>query len=253
MNFECPSCNRKQIVGTENSHFESGWVHVGGKSKYGRDFFSLGFVRCLNEDCNELVTHFSHINDDVPRISVSSVTEQHVLRGGTIVSKRRLIPLASGKLFPDFIPKPIREDYEEACLIVSLSPKSSATLARRCIQGMIRDFCKISEKTLFLEIAKLKKLLTEDKLPKGVSDESIEAIEQIRQLGNIGAHMESDINVIVDIDSDEAELLVQLVEQLIDEWYLSRNAREVRLQKVKETAAQKRALVATLAITDDVS
>jgi len=33
-----------------------------------------------------------------------------------------------------------------------------------------------------------------------------EAIDAVRKLGNIGAHMEKDINVIVDVDPEEAEL-----------------------------------------------
>lgn len=51
-----------------------------------------------------------------------------------------LIPPSGAKAFPDFVPAAIRADYEEACLIVDLSPKASATLSRRALQGMIRDF-----------------------------------------------------------------------------------------------------------------
>jgi hypothetical protein len=47
---------------------------------------------------------------------------------------------------PDYIPEQIKDDYYEACSILNLSPKASATLARRCLQGMIRDFWGITKK-----------------------------------------------------------------------------------------------------------
>src|SRR3954447_26577331 len=88
----------------------------------------------------------------------------------------------------------------EACRIRDLSPKACATLARRCIQGMIRDFCKVSMKTLNAEIIELRRLLAENAAPQGVTAESIDGIDHVRSVVNIGAHMESDVNLIVAID-----------------------------------------------------
>ena len=59
---------------------------------------------------------------------------------GDLVKRWRLIPESDAKVFPDYIPQQIREDYVEASKIKELSPKASATLSRRCLQGMIRDF-----------------------------------------------------------------------------------------------------------------
>ena len=50
-----------------------------------------------------------------------------------------LLPESAAKPQPAFIPVPLREDYREACRVRDLSPKAAATLARRCLQGMIRD------------------------------------------------------------------------------------------------------------------
>lgn len=142
---------------------------------------------------------------------------------------------------PDYIPAPLVEDYIEACKIKDLSPKASATLARRCLQGMIRDFCGISKPTLFKEIEALKKLLDESNAPKGVSADSVEAIDHIRQIGNIGAHMEKDINVIIDVDPEEAQVLIELIETLFEEWYVARHKREERFARVKTIADEKAA------------
>ncbi|OOY19197.1 hypothetical protein BMI86_15325 [Thioclava sp. DLFJ5-1] len=151
----------------------------------------------------------------------------------------RLLPSSHARVYPDYIPAPLREDYVEACQICDLSPKASATLARRCLQGMIRDFANISKGRLIDEISTLKKLLESDNAPKGVSPESIEAIDAVRSIGNIGAHMEKDISVIVDVDPEEARTLIELIEMLFEEWYIAREKRQTRLQRVVAIAEKK--------------
>lgn len=125
-----------------------------------------------------------------------------------------LRPNSTAKKFPDYIPKAIRNDYEEACAIVHLSPKASATLSRRCLQGMIRDFFQISGKNLYEEINKIKSYIPEEQWA---------VLDGIRQIGNIGAHMEKDINLIIDIEPDEAQKLIKLIELLIQQWYIERH------------------------------
>jgi hypothetical protein len=58
------------------------------------------------------------------------------------------------------------------------------------------------------------------------------AIDAVRNIGNIGAHMEKDINTIVDVDPDEAALLSRLIETLIDEWYVRRHERAKQLDAI---------------------
>ena len=45
--------------------------------------------------------------------------------------------------------------------------------------------------------------------------------------------------MLVDIEPKEADLLVELIEMLFKEWYIARNERQERLNKIKETAIQK--------------
>jgi len=132
---------------------------------------------------------------------------------------------------PDYIPHVIRDDYDEACTIISLSPKASATLSRRALQGMIRDFWGISKNRLYDEINAL-----EDTIAPDVWS----AIDAVRSVGNIGAHMEKDINVIIDVDENEAELLIGLLELLAKEWYIARQIRQERLAKITKLAEDKK-------------
>ncbi len=142
--------------------------------------------------------------------------------------KSRLIPikpLSFAKTFPDYVPLQVREDYEEAFSIVNLSPKASATLARRCLQGIIRDFYKITENTLNNEICKLEKSGI-------VSPDIIEAFNDLRKIGNIGAHMEKDVNYIVDIDPNEAEILLNFIEYLIEQTYINQYKKQNMLNSI---------------------
>lgn len=141
-----------------------------------------------------------------------------------------LYPTSLAKKFPNYIPKAIREDYEEAYSIVNLSPKASATLSRRCLQGMIRDFWNISERRLIDEI---------DKLQPFIPTSQWKAINSLRKIGNIGAHMEGDINTIIDVDVGEAEKLLKLIELLIDKWYIARHDEEELLIDIKQIADNK--------------
>lgn len=136
------------------------------------------------------------------------------------------------KSYPDYIPKQIRDDYTEASDIIDLSPKAAATLFRRCLQGMIHDFWNIHEKNLNAEISKLK-----DK----VSLPLWSAIDGLRKMGNIGAHMEHDVNLIVDIDTLEAQKLQKLIELLFDKWYIARHDEEKLLNDISDTSDKKQA------------
>jgi hypothetical protein len=44
--------------------------------------------------------------------------------------------------------------------------------------------------------------------------------------------MEKDINLIIDVDSNEAKLLIQLIETLINDWYIVKQKRKERMEKI---------------------
>ena len=111
-------------------------------------------------------------------------------------------PTSTAKQYPSYVPDQIKNDYEEAYAILNLSPKASATLSRRCLQGMIRDFWDIHDK---------KNLCSEiDAIADKISPSARRALDATRKIGNIGAHMEQDVDKIIDIDPSEAETLLRL-------------------------------------------
>lgn len=141
-------------------------------------------------------------------------------------------PDTNAKKFPEYIPHFIREDYEEAYKILNLSPKASATLSRRCIQEMIRDFYHVKEKTLFKEIEAIS-----DKVDPQITT----VLNSLRQLGNIGAHSENDVNTIVEIEPGEAEKLLKFIEFLMEKWYINRHETEQLLNDINSINEDKQA------------
>lgn len=230
--WQCPYCGHHQHSGDKNTFHQGVDVNV-GETEPNIASLIISARRCLNKDCNRLTLGVT-MQRKVDTSKVSGARK-------TYHKHWRLIPESSAKPQPDYIPEPLREDYEEACLVRGKSPKASATLARRCLQGMIRHFCKITKGTLDQEIRELKKRVDEDRAPKGVEPEHIAAIDAVRKIGNIGAHMEKDINLIIEVDPGEAGALIELVEMLFGEWYIARKKREDRLAAVVKMAEEKEA------------
>lgn len=216
MSWTCPYCQHKAIVSHDN---RSSAAHVFDDGNiYGPLIAQWTTITCLNADCRQINLTFSLVKNNGSR---------------DVVKHWELLPQGMVKPFPDYIPAPILEDYKEAVLIKNLSPKASATLSRRCLQGMIRDVWKVKPARLVDEIKAI-----EGQIESGMW----KAIDAIRNIGNIGAHMENDINVIVDVDPDEAEMLIGLLELLIQEWYVERHERQLRVAAITAIAAEKKAL-----------
>ncbi|HER6475263.1 TPA: DUF4145 domain-containing protein [Streptococcus pyogenes] len=139
-------------------------------------------------------------------------------------------PISLAKSYPNYIPLTIRKDYEEAHAILNLSPKASATLSRRCLQGMIRDFWQVSKRSLADEIKAINDL---------VDPSTRKVLDALRKIGNIGAHPEKDVNLIVDIEPLEAHKLLKFIELLMQKWYIERHDNEALLQEILDMDADK--------------
>lgn len=214
--FQCPYCSNYMAISkdTTSTRYPS-FDNPDGRSyqfKTSADnsCIKITFYKCPN--CGKFTIKANGVGSDVLNINT------------------QIIPLSSAKIFPDYIPEQIRNDYEEACAILNLSPKAAATLARRCLQGMIHDFWNIKLKNLNQEITSLK-----DK----VTPTLWKALDSLRELGNIGAHMEADTNLIVDIDPNEAEKLIKLIERLMQDWYINRAEQETLYSEIINTNVTK--------------
>ena len=208
--YTCPFCRMKQAYLNSCSYTENGNYQRTSIPIQERDsIFGILTIHCTNKDCQ--------------RYSVVAFNR-------TSSKQVDIYPQNIVKKYPEYIPIQIRKDYEEALQIVDVSPRASATLLRRCLQGMIHDFWNIHEKNLNAEITALK-----DK----VTTAQWHAIDGIRTMGNIGAHMEQDVNNIIDIEPYEAKALLELIELLFERWYISRHDEEVLCKTVVAISQQK--------------
>jgi hypothetical protein len=92
---------------------------------------------------------------------------------------------------------------------------------------MIRDFWGITKGMLSAEI---------DALKEKVEPETWGAIESVRRNGQIGAHLDKGANLIQEADPREPDVLLNLIEYLIEDWYVARHKRQERLSALREAA-----------------
>lgn len=209
--FTCPYCGKEQTYSNNNAEHQSacyrkGFVnHVALFSVYGD--IEVLHIKCTNGTCNKItvVAHDKNRQWDI-------------------------IPEDVHKHYPEYIPLQIRNDYEEASSIIDRSPKAAATLLRRCLQGMIRDFWGIHKSRLYDEI---------DAIKDKVSASQWKALNGLRSIGNIGAHMEKDVDLIIDIEPEEALKLQKMIELLLDKWYIARHEEEKLYADIVQTADEK--------------
>lgn len=212
--FTCPYCNHTMPVtrltlNTNFCYFDETKSTI--TSKPNEDLVYLRIYRCAK--CEKYLVTAQGIGEKVS------------------FEETPLLPKSNAIQFPDYIPSVIRQDYEEACAIVNLSPKASATLSRRCIQAMIRDYWGIKKSRLVDEI---------DDLEGKVQPSEQKVLHALRNLGNIGAHPEKDVNTIIDINPDEAEKMIKIIELFMHDWYIQRHEREELFNEITEIEASKK-------------
>lgn len=188
--WTCSICGGHATVGAADE--ATGFLHVATATSRedGRGFTLYAHVtRCPNPACRDfhfgVSVHWSKYTYN-PRGAGKFDTDYKAPVG---IGRFAFLPTTSTPLSND-VPASVKDDYREAHLIRRLSPKAAATLARRALQGMVRDFWQISRDTLHQELVFIK---------AGCAADLYQAMMDVKSLGNIGAHLERDISVIVDI------------------------------------------------------
>lgn len=224
--WTCPYCNRNAtIIG---SNYSSHGHYFEENNKDGKLCIRTIVTVCPNRDCKEYTIS--------AYLFKAQINHGDWETYGQPLLHWNLKPQSRARVFPSYIPRAILEDYEEACIIRDLSPKASATLSRRCLQGIIRDFQSITKKRLIDEI---------DALKDKIDPLTWQAIDAVRCIGNIGAHMEEDINLIIDIEPQEASALIGLIEMLLKDWYIDRYEKEKQLREIVEISKTKKEIKST--------
>jgi len=133
---------------------------------------------------------------------------------------------------PYDLPSTIRNDYEEAALVLADSEKASAALSRRCLQTLLRETAKSKSRDLADQIDEVLPTLP------GYLQRQLDAV---RNIGNFGTHpiKSKSTGEIVDVEAGEAEWNLDVLDLLFDFYYeqprIAQQKRDALDKKLAET------------------
>ena len=159
--------------------------------------------------------------------------------GGTSKTVPKFLVFPKGAMRPNAppeVPQALQSDYNEACAVLPISPKASAALSRRCLQGLLT--AQQFHHHLLAQAIEL--ALKSNTLPRGVADN----LDAIRHIGNFAAHPQKDSSTgeIIEVEPEEAEWNLDVLEALFDHYYVQparAQAKRDALNKKLDNAGQK--------------
>jgi hypothetical protein len=116
---------------------------------------------------------------------------------------------------PPQVPTEFSQDYIEASLILTDSPKASAALSRRCLQHILREKAGVRCSDLAKEI---EEVLASRQLPSYLAED----IDAVRNIGNFAAHpiKAKSTGEIVPVEPGEAEWNLDVLDGLFDFYFV---------------------------------
>lgn len=230
--WRCPFCSANSMISKDNLTRSVSLVN--NASKHGHRAVAITSVSCANQDCRELSLYV----DFGPYTSLRSASGfvSYKIEDWEVELSKSLLPDGVTVSVPSNVPEEIAITYKEAARIAEVSGRASAAMSRRCLQGMVRHFFDIPSNkrgNLGAELSFVK-----DRIDPDMWDN----LQAVRGVGDIGAHMDNNVDQIIDISPEEARILLALIESLFKEWYEVREKRERSSSALKELLANKRTL-----------
>lgn len=108
----------------------------------------------------------------------------------------------------------LANDFREAASVFPKSKKASAALSRRCLQFILNNKGGTKASDLSKQI---------DEVLEQLPSELAQNVDAIRNIGNFAAHPKKSTHSgeIVDVEDEEAEWLLDVLEQLLDYYYVA--------------------------------
>lgn len=121
-----------------------------------------------------------------------------------------------GRTAASDVPKDVASLYEEASVVLPLSPRASAALSRRCLQQVLSEAGGAPKGDLFNQIEHVVK---SGALPSHLVD----SLHAVRAIGNIAAHTQKSTATgdVVDVEPGEADWNLDTLEGLFDFYYVA--------------------------------
>jgi hypothetical protein len=201
--MKCPHC-------LENFHGEPGRGQGANSTPMGHDQWKLKWTFC--PACEKPVVAIQWMQ-------------------GNVLPQRVIYPHSAGRAaLPSTVPEQIAQDFREAVEVLPASAKASAALSRRLLQQLLREYGGYKGRNLETEIEQAM-----PNLPAYLSN----ALDAVRHVGNFAAHpiKSGSTGEVVDVQSGEAEWLVETVEALIDFYIVKPAALDGRRTALNEKLA----------------
>jgi len=194
--MKCPHC----LVGF---HEKVEWVDLGEDIEGG-----WGIEKYLCSECKKLIFY---LVNGIPLYVVGGV------QNFTDIKKHILFrPKGSNRSpVPSQVPQKFAEDYIEACVTITDSPKASAALSRRCLQNLLREVGKVKPGRLADEI---QQVIDGNTFPSYL----VEVLHNVRIIGNFAAHpiKSEKTGEIIPVEPHEAEWNLDTIEALFDFYFV---------------------------------
>jgi hypothetical protein len=120
-------------------------------------------------------------------------------------------PSSSSRPIPPQVVDPYRQDFSEACKVLSCNPKASAALSRRCLQTILRDKAGTTTQDLADQI---EQVINATKVPVHIAED----LQTVPSIGNFAGYPMKNMTagVVTDVEPGEAEWNLDVLESLFD-------------------------------------
>lgn len=135
----------------------------------------------------------------------------------------------AGRVLDSAIPEVYADNFREAEVVLEVSPKASATLSRYLLQLILHEELQIKKRNLDEELQELEK-------QEKVSSKLIKMLQVFRKVANFGAHPKKSVNSneIIEVEKGEADIMLDLLEELFDCIFVKPKQQDEFLENIKE-------------------
>jgi hypothetical protein len=223
---QCPVCGEHSPASWMAYHAPApggGFIAALPRGRDRREEVSLDWMRCGNEDCQQLIVrvHEAHvaITEGLPFMN----TESWIARPRFGQSRRRLDPLISDSF---------RRDYQEAAALLDISPRMSAVLSRSILADLLKKYAKLDDFKLSDRIDKFR---ANTKYPSNLR----ENVHHFREIADFGAHTQkSDQDVVIEVDREGAEWLLDVLDRAFEHFIVAPERDRKMRERWDENLAQ---------------
>lgn len=133
------------------------------------------------------------------------------------------------RILSKHIPSMYQISFHEAERVLPISAKASATLSRYLLQMILHEELKIKKRNLDEELQELEN-------SSSVPTSLVTILQIMRKIANFGAHPKKSTNSaeIIDVEPHEAEVMLDLIEELFDYVFVKPAQKQEFIRMAKE-------------------